>query len=803
MTKADKKSSTNGLKAFFQSELVSFVTGVLLAGFGLYAAVAVVSFLLTGSQDYNLLYQETNGLYANLCGANGAAIANFLVNKGFGVPIFFLLYFLFSAGRRILLKKPLKPLIRLFFICFCSMVWLSLLFGYLLPRLPQIDYIRIGGMHGEAASQWLIFKIGHVGLILTLAISALVFSVLAFASTLPRLKRLNERLHGQKDNITESESEPEQKQGLASNLSPEPEPELEPVPEPKPEPEPIQEPESVIVPEPAPLSVAEPVLEPAPISPSDKTDVEMEINVPEQTELVDKPLSEQLVEKYGKCDPTQELPHYRLPGFDLLKKVDINTSIDNTEQELNKQRIVDTLHSYGIEIKEIKATIGPTITLYEIIPVDGTRIARIRNLGDDIAMSIAAIGIRIIAPMPGKGTIGIEVPNRRPQIVSMHSVLASKKFQETTMDLPVALGKTITDEVFMVDLCKLPHLLVAGATGQGKSVGLNAIITSLLYKKHPSQLKLVLVDPKKTEFSIYSEIDHHYLAKLEENEDAVITDVDKVIRTLQSVCKEMDDRNDLLKKAHVRNIKEYNEKYINRQLNPEHGHRYLPYMVVILDEYGDLIVTAGKEVETPIARIAAVARAAGIHMVIATQRPSANVVTGLIKANFPARMAFKVASMVDSRTILDQSGANQLIGRGDLLFLQGSELTRVQCAFIDTPEVQNVCKYISEQQGYREVFALPEVTSSESSDGDTFLKGNDSSQRDMLFEEAARLVVINQQGSTSMIQRRFSIGFNRAGRIMDQLSNAGVVGPADGSKPRPVLISDEVQLERLLQNLNN
>ncbi|MDY6374439.1 MAG: DNA translocase FtsK [Bacteroidales bacterium] len=536
-------------------------------------------------------------------------------------------------------------------------------------------------------------------------------------------------------------------------------------------------------------------------STDEKVEFVAEVAKDSESEMVEQNTSMSLVEKYGEYDPTLELPHYKLPTYDLLKDYGKVVSIDADEQEKNKNRIIEALKSYHVFIKDIKATIGPTITLYEIVPVEGTKISKIRNLGDDIAMSIAAKGIRIIAPMPGKGTIGIEVPNKNAQTVSMQSVLASKKFQETTFDLPIALGKTITDEVFMVDLCKLPHLLVAGATGQGKSVGLNAIITSLLYKKHPSQLKIVLVDPKKTEFSIYSDIDKHFLAKLSENDDAVITDVDKVIHTLQSVCKEMDDRNDLLKKAHVRNIKEYNAKFVRRELNPEHGHHYLPYMVVIIDEYGDLIITAGKEVETPIARIAAVARAAGIHMVIATQRPSANVVTGLIKANFPARMAFKVASQIDSRTILDTTGANQLIGRGDMLFLTGSEITRVQCAFVDTPEVENVCKFIMNQQGYPDVYALPEIEYSDNG-GDTNMKGVDlNKDRDPFFAEAARMIVLNQDASTSMIQRKFSIGFNRAGRLMDQLEAAGIVGPAKGSKKRDIYVATEFDLENLINNL--
>ena len=498
-------------------------------------------------------------------------------------------------------------------------------------------------------------------------------------------------------------------------------------------------------------------------------------------------------------NPTKDLENYRFPTIDLMKHFENDDpTIDMDEQNANKDRIINTLRSFGIEISTIKATVGPTVTLYEITPEQGVRISKIRGLEDDIALSLSADGIRIIAPIPGKGTIGIEVPNKNPKIVSGQSIIGSKKFQESTYDLPVALGKTITNEVFMVDLCKMPHMLVAGATGQGKSVGLNAIITSLLYKKHPAELKFVLVDPKKVEFSIYSVIENHFLAKLPDGGEPIITDVTKVVQTLNSVCVEMDTRYDLLKMAHVRNIKEYNEKFINRRLNPEKGHKFMPYIVVVIDEFGDLIMTAGKEVELPIARIAQLARAVGIHMIIATQRPTTNIITGTIKANFPARVAFRVAAMMDSRTILDRSGAQQLIGKGDMLYLQGNDPVRVQCAFVDTPEVERIANYISKQQGYPTAFMLPEYVGeeSESSIGEV-----DMNRLDPMFEDAARLVVIHQQGSTSLIQRKFSIGYNRAGRIMDQLEKAGIVGPTQGSKARDVLCMDETDLEMKLNNL--
>ena len=502
----------------------------------------------------------------------------------------------------------------------------------------------------------------------------------------------------------------------------------------------------------------------------------------------------------GEYDPKLDLSDFKAPTTDLLKKYDqSDKQVNMEEQQANQLRIKETLESFGISISTIKATVGPTITLYEVVPETGVRIAKIKNLEDDIALNLAALGIRIIAPMPGKGTIGIEVPNKDPQIVSMHSVVATRKFQESKYDLPVVLGKTITNEIFMFDLCKMPHLLVAGATGQGKSVGLNAIITSLLYRKHPSELKFVLVDPKMVEFGIYSEMERHYLAKLPDADKAVITDCTKVIMTLNSVCKEMDDRYELLMKAHVRNIKEYNAKFIARHLNPEKGHKFMPFIVVIIDEFGDLIMQAGKEIETPIARIAQKARAVGIHMIIATQRPSTNIITGIIKANFPARMAFRVMQMVDSRTILDAPGANQLIGRGDLLFSQGGETTRVQCAFVDTPEVERIVNYISTQRGYPTAFLLPEYVG-EGGD-EKGVGGIDLSDRDPLFEEAARLIVIQQQGSTSLIQRKFAIGYNRAGRLMDQLEAAGIVGPFEGSKARQVLVQDEYSLEQLLNAL--
>ena len=524
--------------------------------------------------------------------------------------------------------------------------------------------------------------------------------------------------------------------------------------------------------------------------------LEMEIEDVIEEESLDDNLSQSLLEKQGFFDPKLELSKYSFPSHDLLKDYGEGTiTIDQEELEINKNKIVETLSNYKIGISKIKATVGPTVTLYEIVPVAGIRISMIKNLEDDIALSLSALGIRIIAPIPGKGTIGIEVPNQKPSVVSMRSVITSSKFQKAEMELPLALGKTISNETFVVDLTKMPHLLMAGATGQGKSVGLNAVLTSLLYKKHPAEIKFVLVDPKKVELNIYNKIERHYLAKLPDSDDAIITDNKKVINTLNSLCIEMDNRYELLKIASCRNLKEYNLKYRERKLNPNDGHNFLPYIVLVVDEFADLIMTAGKEVETPIARLAQLARAVGIHLIIATQRPSVNVITGVIKANFPARIAFRVTSKIDSRTILDSGGADQLIGRGDMLYTQGNELTRIQCAFVDTPEVQKMAEYIGAQMGYSNAYLLPEYVEENSSSLDL-----DPSDRDELFREAAEVIVSAQQGSASLLQRKLKLGYNRAGRIIDQMEVAGIVGPFEGSKARQVLISDLNTLDQFLKN---
>ncbi|MDM1046366.1 DNA translocase FtsK 4TM domain-containing protein [Myroides sp. 1354] len=528
---------------------------------------------------------------------------------------------------------------------------------------------------------------------------------------------------------------------------------------------------------------------------------EFVIEAPKDEGTVEENLAAQLVQDFGEFDPTLELSNYQFPSIDLLKDYGTGSiTINQEELEENKNNIVETLRNYKIDIAQIKATVGPTVTLYEIVPEAGVRISKIKNLEDDIALSLAALGIRIIAPIPGKGTIGIEVPNTSPSTVSMRSVIGSPKFQSAEMELPVALGKTISNETFVVDLAKMPHLLMAGATGQGKSVGLNALLTSLLYKKHPAEVKFVLVDPKKVELTLFNKIERHYLAKLPDSEEAIITDNTKVINTLNSLCIEMDNRYSLLKDAMVRNIKEYNEKFKQRRLNPENGHRFLPYIVLVIDEFADLIMTAGKDVETPIARLAQLARAIGIHLIIATQRPSVNVITGIIKANFPARIAFRVTSKIDSRTILDQQGADQLIGRGDLLYTQGNDLVRVQCAFVDTPEVEKITEYIGGQKAYPDAYLLPEYVGEE---GSLSALDMDISERDSLFREAAEIIVTAQQGSASLLQRKLKLGYNRAGRIIDQLEAAGIVGPFEGSKARSVLIPDLVALDHFFQEEQN
>ena len=677
------------------------------------------------------------------------------------------------------------------------MVWSSITLAKFLSPLFIDSFYNPGGDHGLYVCQWIENLVGAPGLTAILALAALGFLTYISAETIYIIRKLLNPVKFFTDRVTFEVMNNHDHVEQAKNVKAVEDPTVFDNPE-------TQTVEFAVNSDVHIINKVETDNEATPEEDNDvEKPIDMEISAAKDEE---KAGGKDLVNVGGKqldpYDPKLDLENYHYPTLDLLKKYDNDGKpyIDMTEQNANKNRIIEVLRNFGVEISSIKATVGPTITLYEITPAQGVRIAKIRNLEDDIALSLSALGIRIIAPIPGKGTIGIEVPNAKPNIVSMESILNSKKFQESQMELPCAVGKTITNEVFMFDLAKIPHLLVAGATGQGKSLGLNAIITPLLYKKHPAELKIVLIDPKKVEFSIYGPISNHFLAKVPDDDaEPIITDVTKVVRTLNSLCKEMDTRYDLLKLAGARNVKEYNKKFISRQLNPENGHRFMPYIVVVIDEFGDLIMTAGKEIELPIARIAQLARAVGIHMIIATQRPTTTIITGNIKANFPGRIAFKVSAMIYSKTILDRPGANQLIGRGDMLFLNGNEPVRVQCAFVDTPEVERINQFIAQQQGYVTPFELPEPDLGDGEIGSS--NDVDMQHLDPLFEDTARLIVASQSGSTSLIQRKFSIGYNRAGRIMDQMEKAGIVGSASGSKPREVLIQDEVSLNNLLSNV--
>ena len=822
---AERTSSSPGkIAAILKNETVHFVIGLMLVIFSVYLLLAFSSFFFTGAADQSIIdsgnpadLSAVNNHVKNYAGSRGAQLAHYLINDCFGVSSFFILVFLAVAGLKLMRVRVVR-LWKWFLGCTLLLVWFSIFFGFVFMDHYQDSFIYLGGMHGYNVSRWLISQVGVPGVWMILLITAICFFIYISARTVIWLRKLFalsflKRKKKEEEELATTGEEPQefttsQPQEVEFNLkrtykqtSP-PAPVMDIQAEEPQEEFPVSEPETddissassdesegvTMVFEPTVSNVV------PPLGGESSEDEEPGFEV--ESAASEEEYQGPEMEPYN---PTKDLENYRFPTIDLMKHFENDDpTIDMDEQNANKDRIINTLRSFGIEISTIKATVGPTVTLYEITPEQGVRISKIRGLEDDIALSLSADGIRIIAPIPGKGTIGIEVPNKNPKIVSGQSVIGSKKFQESKFDLPIVLGKTITNEVFMFDLCKMPHVLVAGATGQGKSVGLNAIITSLLYKKHPAELKFVLVDPKKVEFSIYSVIENHFLAKLPDGGEPIITDVTKVVQTLNSVCVEMDTRYDLLKMAHVRNVKEYNEKFINRRLNPEKGHKFMPYIVVVIDEFGDLIMTAGKEVELPIARIAQLARAVGIHMIIATQRPTTNIITGTIKANFPARIAFRVSAMMDSRTILDRPGANRLIGKGDMLFLQGADPVRVQCAFIDTPEVEEITKFIARQQGYPTPFFLPEYVSEDSGSevGDI-----DMGRLDPLFEDAARLVVIHQQGSTSLIQRKFAIGYNRAGRIMDQLEKAGIVGPTQGSKARDVLCIDDNDLEMRLNNL--
>ena len=828
--KSNRKSNTLGKVVGFQdilnSEKTDFLLGLILFFIAGYLLIAMVSFLFTGQADQSILeslrageWLNSNRMFTNICGSIGAILSYELITLTFGISAFLIPVFVVLAGLK--LMRIYQPnLWKWFFYLMIVMEWCSISFAkFLTPLCGNLSF-NPGGAHGLYCMQTIENVVGAPGLIILLAFTALTFLTYLSAKTITYVryvmnpvKYITSRVKLTVTNhLNDDEAENDASLQHADDEEDVAEDEVEQMDNGLPEDLPAPVVDLTNFDAPPVSSFKEDTMTPIRVQNSDEIDGKttsaegkLTVEVAKDEEKADGKVVNIDEILRTPINPLEPFTQYKKPTLDLLKKYDNGDkpTVDMDEIKANNARIVEVLNSFGVSIREIKATVGPTITLYEITPAEGVRISKIRNLEDDIALSLSALGIRIIAPIPGKGTIGIEVPNKKPQIVSMESILNSKKFKETKMELPLALGKTITNEVFMVDLAKIPHLLVAGATGQGKSVGLNAIITSLLYKKHPNELKFVLVDPKKVEFSIYHKISDHFMACLPENdEEPIITDVTKVVRTLNSLCALMDHRYDLLKNAGAKNLREYNEKFINHRLDITKGHDYMPYIVVIIDEFGDLIMTAGKEIELPIARIAQLARAVGIHMVIATQRPTTKIITGNIKANFPGRMAFRVSSQIDSRTILDRSGANQLVGRGDLLFLNGNEPVRVQCAFVDTPEIERINDYIENEPGPVEPLELPEPVEDTGGSG----MGNataDVGSLDPFFEEAAHAVVLSQQGSTSMIQRRFSIGYNRAGRLMDQLEQVGVVGAAQGSKPREVLIQDENQLNSLLLKLRS
>ena len=814
MAKKKKANNNNSLKnvlgfSFLQNEKVNFILGLILFATAACMATSFVSFLTTGNIDQSMIesaregeIMNQNGEFVNSGGSIGAYMSYFFIKQCFGLASFIIPIYILIVSMNLMRVYNIS-LLKWFLCMSVIMIWSSITMAKFLSPLFIDSFYNPGGDHGLYVCQWTENLIGTPGITALLAITAIAFLTYISAETIYLIRKMLNPVKFFTDRVKFDVSvggKHDENENYNDKIKTLEDPEVFDNPE-------TQTVEFAVNSDVHIINNVEndnPKTEKQPLETdgNDKKQIDMEVEAAKDEE---KAQSKQLVTVGDKqieaYDPKLDLENYHYPTLDLLKKYDNDGKpyIDMAEQNANKNRIIEVLRNFGIEISSIKATVGPTITLYEITPAQGVRIAKIRNLEDDIALSLKALGIRIIAPIPGKGTIGIEVPNAKPNIVSMESILNSKKFQESAMELPCAIGKTITNEVFMFDLAKIPHLLVAGATGQGKSVGLNAILTSLLYKKHPAELKIVLIDPKKVEFSIYGPIANHFLAKVpDEDAEPIITDVTKVVRTLNSLCKEMDTRYDLLKTAGARNIKEYNKKFTSRQLNPENGHRYMPYIVVVIDEFGDLIMTAGKEIELPIARIAQLARAVGIHMIIATQRPTTTIITGNIKANFPGRIAFKVSAMIDSKTILDRPGANQLIGRGDMLFLNGAEPVRVQCAFVDTPEVERINQFIAQQQGYVTPFELPEP---DMGDGDIGSSNDvDMQHLDPLFEDTARLIVASQSGSTSLIQRKFSIGYNRAGRIMDQMEKAGIVGAASGSKPREVLIQDENTLNNLLSN---
>ncbi len=795
--KSDKavQTSKKEKKNYWKDDRVRFTIGLFIVLFAVYLTVALVSYLFTWRVDQSFEWQSvfsgSSLKVQNWAGKAGASLAAQFMNRWFGISSLAIPFVIFIGGLKLLKIRTLsfkKTLYR----CLLGTLLFSLILGFLFETAGGYLGSGLGGKHGLFVTAWLNAFIGKMGTAFLLIILLVAYIIYLNKNALFWIQRAGHTivsLFKSKPSKDDERLDPDElKEDIFIDLA-DNEPEVVPL-------EASMHDGLVAVDQSNGIDVYQQDFEDAD-NDEEKDEDGISFKVERRTE---EEIDINLIEEQEFYDPTLELSKYQRPVLELLEEHKSKRDAVSEEELLNnKNRIVETLRNYGIEIARILATVGPTVTLYEIVPAPGVRISKIKNLEDDIALSLAALGIRIIAPIPGRGTIGIEVPNQVPEIVSMQSILRSPKFQDSKYDLAIALGKTISDETYVVDLAKMPHLLVAGATGQGKSVGLNAIITSLLYKKHPAQLKFVLIDPKKVELTLYNKLERHFLAKLPDTEEAIITDTQKVINTLNSLCIEMDSRYDLLKSAHVRTIKEYNEKFMARRLNPNKGHKYLPYIVVIIDEFADLIMTAGREIEGPIQRLAQLARAIGIHLIIATQRPTTNIITGVIKANFPARIAFRVTSMIDSRTILDTPGANQLIGKGDMLVSVGSDLVRVQCAFVDTPEVERITDFIGNQKGYASAFMLPEYVN-EVGEGAVI---TDSGKLDELFEEAARLIVSMQQGSTSLIQRKFSIGYNRAGRIIDQLEAVGIVGPPEGSKARQVLIQDELSLEHLLNGLND
>lgn len=829
---AKKRKKKKGQLSFgfgINDERIPKLIGVLALFLSFYLFIAFTSYLFTWQIDQNEVLHfewikllDSNLQMANWLGRLGAIVSNIFFYWGFGLPSYIIIYMLILSGFSLIRRVRLITYVSKLRYAFIGMVFLSIFFGFIGGNAE----FPWGGTIGQGISGWLTKFVGTAGMVVLFLAMLVGYVVWIFN---PNFEEMSARdLYGEiKDTVSARLGDRRaqrrtvrRRKSVAEDIADE-----EPIEE-------LDEGALAGLPQPVPkddlaafknkeedddsqlsinledIPIAKKVPQPLGTdfevnNPNDGSEVQKSTSGPGPSPAPEPTLSVQMENKNHTepYDPTLDLSTYDFPGAPLLIDYsDTKVEIDHKELEANKDQIIETLLNYKIEIVKIRATVGPTVTLYEIVPAPGVRISKIKNLEDDIALSLAALGIRIIAPIPGKGTIGIEVPNKKKQIVSIREVLDSEKFKRAKMDLPIALGKTISNEIVVVDLAKMPHLLVAGATGQGKSVGVNSILISLLYKKHPSQVKLVLIDPKKVELFLYSRLEHHFLATMPGEEEPIVTETNKVVHTLNSLCIEMDNRYDLLKKASARNIREYNEKFVQRRLNPEKGHRFLPFIVLVIDEFADLIMTAGKEVEMPIGRLAQLARAIGIHLIIATQRPSVNIITGVIKANFPARIAFKVTAKVDSRTILDAGGADQLIGRGDMLLSVGGEMKRIQGAFVDTPEVEQVIDYISQQQGYPEPYYLPEFHGDDEVHGTSGLKFGDL---DEMFEEAARLIVQNQHGSTSMIQRRLKLGYNRAGRIMDQLEAFGIVGPSEGSKAREVLIYDEVELEKFLVDIKN